>query len=214
VELLIVIAIVSFIAALLLPALSGAKAKGKEADCISRLKQIGIGFRLWANDNDGYFPWQVDVSKGGTAPWENLLDWTDHYRAISNELVTPKVLACPGDNQKKMHDQWPTLDGNRHISYFLGLDANESRPQAVLAGDADISGGGGGLEQLTWNTYLGTSIDVEFIETRRHGRQGYVVLSDGSVHHTSTTQLRELISTALTSGSTTQVVFSLPRGAN
>jgi prepilin-type N-terminal cleavage/methylation domain-containing protein len=214
VELLIVIAIISFIAALLLPALSGAKAKGKEADCISRLKQIGVGYRLWANDNDGYFPWHIDISKGGTAPTADLIDWTDHYRAISNELVTPKVVACPGDDRKKQHDQWATLDGNRHISYFLGLDANESKPQSILAGDADIMGGnGGGADDLKWNTYVGTSIDAEFIEGRRHGRQGYIVLSDGSVHHTSTAKLRELISTALTSGSSTQVTFSLPRGA-
>ena len=212
VELLIVIAIISFIAALLLPALSGAKAKGKEADCISRLKQIGIGFRLWANDNDGYFPWHVEIGKGGTAPTGDLMDWTDHYRAISNELVTPKVLACPGDDRKKAHDQWATLDGNRHISYFLGLDSNESRPQSILAGDADISGSVGG-DELRWNTFVGTSIDAQFIEGMRHGRQGYIVLSDGSVHHTSTARLREFISTALASGGTTQVVFSLPRGA-
>jgi prepilin-type N-terminal cleavage/methylation domain-containing protein len=211
VELLIVIAIISFIAALLLPALSGAKAKGKEADCISRLKQIGVGFRLWANDNDGYFPWHVEMSKGGSGRYP--MDWTDHYRAISNELVTPKVLACPGDDKKKSHDQWLTLDGNRHISYFLGLDAHESKPQAILAGDADMSGSMGGPE-LTWNTYVGTSIDAQWIESRRHGRQGYIVLSDGSVHHTSTSRLREYISFALTSGGSTQVVFSLPQGAN
>src|SRR5687767_12806573 len=66
VELLIVIAIISFIAALLLPALTGAKNRGKGADCISRLRQIGIGFRLWANDNEGYFPWSVEASRGGS----------------------------------------------------------------------------------------------------------------------------------------------------
>src|SRR5215210_5676855 len=76
VELLIVIAIISFIAALLLPALSGAKNRGKGADCISRLKQIGIGFRLWGNDNEDYlFPWSVDVSKGGSM---GSIDWTDN----------------------------------------------------------------------------------------------------------------------------------------
>lgn len=208
VELLIVIAIISFIAALLLPALSGAKNRGKGADCISRLRQIGVGFRLWANDNEGFFPWHLPASKSGSA---DSIDWTDNFRAVSNELQTPKILACPSDDLKRAHDNWSTLDGARHISYFLGFEAHESKPQSILAGDATMSGGGGGTDRLMWNTSVGSSIDAEWLDTAGHGRHGYIILADGSVHQTSTPQLREYISGALSSGST-QVVFSLPRG--
>lgn len=206
-ELLIVIAIISFIAALLLPALSGVKNRGKGADCISRLKQIGVGLRLWANDNEDAFPWAIDMARGGSM---GTIDWTDNFRAASNELNTPKILACPSDNQKTMHDTWNTLDGDRHISFFLGLDASEAKSQTILAGDRNIFGGGGGID-LNWNTAVGSSIDATWDDSM-HTRRGYLVLADGSVHHTSTPRLREQISAALSSGGTTNVIFSLPRG--
>src|ERR1041385_3095639 len=129
VELLVVIAIIAILAALLLPALAGAKKKGKGAECINNQKQIGIGLRLWANDNEQQkFPWSVDVAKGGSM---GSIDWTDHFRTASNELNTPKILYCPTDKQRKPHDRWTdpnpalSLDGDRHISFFVGLDAEE-----------------------------------------------------------------------------------------
>jgi len=215
VELLIVIAIISFIAALLLPALTGAKNRGKGADCISRLKQIGIGFRLWANDNEELFPWSVDVSKDGSM---GSIDWTDNFRAISNELATPTILVCPSDNQRTAFSTWGVangvrLDGARHISFFVGYDAQESRPQTILAGDRNVYGGGGGND-LSWNTAVGSSIDAAWDDTM-HVRQGHIILSDGSAHHTTTAQLREHISLVLGNASpTARVIFSLPRGVD
>jgi prepilin-type processing-associated H-X9-DG protein len=55
IELLVVIAIVAVLAALLLPALSAAKAKGREAACVSNLKQLSLGSTVYLNDNDSKF---------------------------------------------------------------------------------------------------------------------------------------------------------------
>lgn len=206
IELLVVIAIIAILAALLLPALSGAKKKGKGAECINNLKQIGIGLRLWGNDNEDKFPWQLDSAKGGSL---NSGDWTDHFRVASNELVTPKILLCPTDKQKIAGETWLTLDGDRHISFFVGLDADEAKPQTILSGDRNVVGGGGGVD-LTWNTALGSSIDATW-DTSMHDSAGFVLLSEGSVQRISTAKLREHITTALSGGST-NVVFSLPRG--
>lgn len=53
IELLVVIAVLAVLAALLLPALSTAKERGKRTKCISNLRQFGISHTLYANDNRG-----------------------------------------------------------------------------------------------------------------------------------------------------------------
>jgi prepilin-type N-terminal cleavage/methylation domain-containing protein len=56
VELLVVIAIIAILAALLLPALSGAKAKAQRSACMNSLRQINLGVRMYADDSSDAFP--------------------------------------------------------------------------------------------------------------------------------------------------------------
>jgi len=77
IELLVVIAVVGILAALLLPALSQAKEKGKSIRCISNLRQLGMAATLYADDNEDALPWQQRNHWVTPANVVGVLNYTD-----------------------------------------------------------------------------------------------------------------------------------------
>ena len=100
VELLIVIGVISILAALLLPALAAAKDSAYTAICQSNLKQLGLWAMMYANDWDGVLPhdgFGVDHSNGYTENPDNL-SWEARcalYNTFKAKNKCNPVLQCP-----------------------------------------------------------------------------------------------------------------------
>ncbi len=112
IELLVVIAIIAILAALLLPALSAAKQRGLTAACLSNLHQVGLGLKMFAEDNGGLYP-----AAGKAINWPDD-SWTHQLFPYT---PTTNIFHCPADRLSN----W---------SYFQGIRAawvDAGKPKAT-----------------------------------------------------------------------------------
>lgn len=135
IELLVVIAVIGILAALLLPALAAAKQRAFTAQCLSNLRQIGLGMTLYAQDSEELLP-----ESGATILWNQIDPETQKYGWMQQLFPYTKgtnIYRCPLDKVS----QFSYFNGGRAAyvveTNFASLDVRQIQfPSAhVLSGD-------------------------------------------------------------------------------
>lgn len=183
VELLCVIAIIAIIAALLLPALNQSQARVKRIGCENNLHQLGVAFQVFTHDHGDKFPMAVPLAEGGSkefvqngraAGGEFYFSFR-HFQALSNELSTPAILVCPADTRLPATNFGALLNSN--VSYFVGVNAEFSKPDSLLAGDRNLT-----ANSLPNPSILHSEADNRLRWTwEMHQFKGNILFADGHV---------------------------------
>jgi hypothetical protein len=201
IDILAIVAVMALLAALLIPKLIRAKRMASRIMCVNNLAHTGLAFRTWSADHTNNFPMSVPQTNGGTMEFITGPNAFRHFQIMSNDLVTPKVLFCPAecDRARELASAWdtnwpypPVISGNSNISYFVGIDANETNPWMILAGDHNITNGTplkNSILEATTNFAAGWTADM-------HIKIGNILLADGSVQQVDTSGLRKLVADA------------------
>lgn len=148
-ELLVTLVFMLLLGVLAFPLFAAPRADSSRAACHNNLRLIGQAVALWGNDHDNLPPWLVRAGAGGTFPEtgsKTALAWLE-FISFSNQMVSPRLLACPADRTAKVASSWGNAAGglantgfrNNAVSYFIDFHSDPSLPRTVLTGDRDFN---------------------------------------------------------------------------
>lgn len=189
-------ALVIVVVALMLAAYASlplARQKAKMLNCYNQLRAGGCAFWVWADDNDNKFPMELSTNRGGAREWVLEGNVSEAFRVMSNELCTPKILACPADS-RVWATNWNQFD-NQHLSYFVGVNAcyntnfSDASMSRFLYGDRNLTNEAGtdhGILQLIANQNVGWTTEL-------HKNRGNICLANGAVLKLDDASLRTAI---------------------
>ncbi len=203
------IVVVVVLVAVSVSALKRSKARAIRSCCVNNLELIGTAYGVWANDHNGRFPASESVTNGGW--WEVLnnadqgfLCWTN-YAIMANELgSSPLVVTCPSD-ERRPTTTFSKPFANTSLSFFVGVSANQSQSQSLLAGDRNLGDGVQPGDDYGFSPESGIGNDVAMPTNSKAGPvcwslkmhsagntagTGNILLADGSVQVVSTLSFR------------------------
>jgi len=206
-DLAMVLAALGLLSGIAWPVLAGNKQRSEQVSCLGNLRQIGRAVQLWGSDHDDRTPWFTPVIDGGTRESPDPLKNAAFFQmgALSNDLVTPKMLVCPSDvgvgAPRKMASNFSAADPNggfftlgyhnAALSYIIDLHSYFWLPRYILSGDRNIRWDNpNALCALGFSgTTLanGSPVQADIYWTNAiHGETGNILYTDGSVEHLST----------------------------
>ena len=109
IELLVVIAIIAILAAILFPVFAQAREKARATSCLSNVKQLGLAFAQYVQDNDEGWPFEHINGYGGAT---NLLGARAWASAIYPYAKNRQIYKCPSD-------KYPTVASSYSYNNWL-----------------------------------------------------------------------------------------------
>jgi prepilin-type processing-associated H-X9-DG protein len=200
IELIVVVVIFGVLAAMLLQSKTRARGGSNRITCLGNLREIGTAYRLWAVEHGDLMPFQQTASNGG---WKDLLTnadqgrncWTNYAMMSNYHGRQPKHLVCPKDGRWAA-EEFATKD-NTHLSYFVGVSANDTHLQSILGGDRNLGPGTVPDSEYGFSPKSGKGNDVAVPisgpvswSLKMHSGVGNILLGDGSVQPTTSVSFR------------------------
>jgi len=92
IELLVVIAVIAILASILLPVFARARAKARQTQCLSNLKQLGLAFAMYTQDYDGVTPPAYYPAGAVKYRWQQIIEPYAHNTEIYRCLEGPNLV--------------------------------------------------------------------------------------------------------------------------
>ena len=141
--------------------------------------------------------------------------------ALSNQLASPLLLACPADPTVRPASNWGKGPGgfvntgyrNDSISYFLAYHGRMERPHSVAFGDRDILVAGGLVACSVGpvNAYFISFQTASGWTSALHGASGHIQLMDGSVKFLPSFGLEKAVGNITEANDSVTIHLAVPR---